>query len=145
MRVAEAMSRVVLTVGPSHTLRQAAQAMARRGVGAAVVIDPEAHAPGILTERDVLRAVGAGLDPETEPVAQHLTAELVLATPEWSLDRAAEAMIAGGFRHLLVMDAGGDGGRALRPRHRPLLDGGGSAGRGAALRGRELRRAPRSG
>ena len=46
MHVREGMSEVVLTVGPDHTLRQAAEAMCRRNVGAAVVIDPEEQGPG---------------------------------------------------------------------------------------------------
>ena len=54
MQVREGMSTVVLTVGPGHTLRQAAAQMAERGVGAAVVIDPDGMGPGIITERDVL-------------------------------------------------------------------------------------------
>ena len=54
MQVREGMSTVVLTVGPGHTLRQAAAQMAERSVGAAVVLDPEAMGPGIITERDIL-------------------------------------------------------------------------------------------
>lgn len=104
MQVRNAMSTVVLTVGPDHTLRQAACLMDERKVGAAVVIDPEAPGPGILTERDVLAAVAAGEDPENERVADHLTANLVFASPEWSLEQAAAAMVKGGFRHLIVVD-----------------------------------------
>jgi CBS domain-containing protein len=104
MQVRDGMSGVVLTVGPSHTLRDAARAMAERRVGAAVVIDPDQPGPGILTERDVLDAVGAGQDPDRERVADHLSANLTFASPEWSLERAAEAMVRGGFRHLVVVD-----------------------------------------
>src|ERR1700729_243138 len=64
MQVRDGMSQVVLTIGPSHTLRDAARLMSERRVGAAVVIDPEAGGPGILTERDVLRSVVASQDPE---------------------------------------------------------------------------------
>ena len=106
MQVREGMSTVVLTVGPGHTLRQAATAMADRGVGAAVVNDPEMPGPGIITERDVLISIGRGQDPETERVADHLTADLVLAAPDWSLEQAAAAMVRGGFRHLVVIDSG---------------------------------------
>ena len=105
MQVREGMSTVVLTVGPGHTLRQAATAMANRGVGAAVVHDPEAPGPGIITERDVLISIGRGQDPEAERVADHLTAELVLAAPDWSLEQAAAAMVRGGFRHLVVVES----------------------------------------
>jgi CBS domain-containing protein len=106
MHVRDGMSKVVLTVGPGHTLRQAAELMAKRGVGAAVVVDPEAGGPGILTERDILVSVARGQDPETERVSDHLTAELVFAAPDWSLEEAAVAMVRGGFRHLVVIEAG---------------------------------------
>lgn len=103
MLVRDAMSPLVVEVGPGHTLRQAASLMAGRNVGAAVVMDPEGEGPGILTERDVLRAVAAGEDPERVLVASHVTTSVVYAEPSWSLDDAAAAMIGGGFRHLVVM------------------------------------------
>ncbi len=79
MHVREGMSEVVLTVGPGHTLREAAGAMCRRQVGAAVVLDPEAPGPGVITERDVLLSLGAGEDPDAERVADHLTSNLTFA------------------------------------------------------------------
>jgi CBS domain-containing protein len=106
MQVREGMSTVVLTVGPGHTLRQAAAQMAERGVGAAVVNDPDGMGPGIITERDVLISIAKGQDPDQERVADHLTSELVFAAPDWSLEQAAVAMVRGGFRHLVVMDRG---------------------------------------
>jgi CBS domain-containing protein len=104
MFVREGMSEVVVTVGPGHSLHEAAAAMCSRNVGAAVVIDPDAPGPGVLTERDILHAVGAGQDPEKELVADHLKQSLVFAHPDWSLERAAQAMVRGGFRHLIVVD-----------------------------------------
>jgi CBS domain-containing protein len=106
MQVREGMTDTVLTVGPGHTLRDAAQLMAERKVGAAIVLDPEQPGPGILTERDVLESLGKGQDPDTEKVGDHLSANLTFATPEWSLEQAAEAMVKGGFRHLIVVDGG---------------------------------------
>lgn len=106
MHVRDGMTKVVLTVGPYHTLREAARLMAERRVGAAVVIDPDSPGPGIVTERDVLDAVGAGQDVDAERVADHLTADIVFAAPGWSLEEAAVAMVRGGFRHLVVTDAG---------------------------------------
>jgi CBS domain-containing protein len=106
MEVREGMSSVVLTIGPSHTLRDAARAMAERKVGAAVVLDPEQPGPGIITERDILDSVGAGQSPDGERVADHLSSNLTFAEPGWSLERAAEAMVRGGFRHLVVVDGG---------------------------------------
>ena len=106
MQVSNGMSKVVLTVGPCHTLHEAARAMAERGVGAAVVVDPDQPGPGILTERDILDSLGAGQDPTQELVSAHLSADLVFASPDWSLERAAEEMVRGGFRHLVVIDGG---------------------------------------
>jgi CBS domain-containing protein len=106
MQVHEGMSRTVLTVGPGHTLRAVARLMSERHVGAAVVMDPDGHGPGIITERDILVAVGAGQDPAGEPVADHLTRDVVFAAPDWSLEDAAAAMVRGGFRHLIVLEHG---------------------------------------
>ena len=78
--------------------------MWRRKVGAAVVIDPDLPGPGVITERDVLRSVAQGENPDEELVAEHLTANLTFAAPDWSLEDAAAAMIRGGFRHLVVVD-----------------------------------------
>jgi CBS domain-containing protein len=106
MQVRDGMSDVVLTVGPGHTLREAAAAMCQRNVGAAVVLDPDAPGPGVITERDVLMAVGSGQDPDTELVSDHLTSNLTFASPEWSLEQAAVAMVRGRFRHLIVVEGG---------------------------------------
>jgi CBS domain-containing protein len=106
MQVREGMTSVVLTVGPGHSLREAACRMAERKVGAAVVVDPDGQGPGIVTERDVLLSLGSGQDPDAEKVCDHLTTDLVAAEPGWSLERAAREMIKGGFRHLVVIDAG---------------------------------------
>ena len=106
MQVRDGMSSVVLTVNPGHSLREAAGAMAERRVGAAVVMDPEQPGPGILTERDILQAIASGQDPDRERVADHLSAQLTFAAPDWSLEAAAEAMVRGGFRHLIVVDGG---------------------------------------
>ena len=106
MLVREGMTAVLLTVGPGHTLRQAAVAMCGRNVGAAVVLDPEAPGPGVITERDILRSVGSGQDPDRELVADHLTSKLTFASPDWSLEHAAETMVRGGFRHLVVVENG---------------------------------------
>lgn len=106
MLVRDAMTPVAVTVGPSHTLREAARAMAARRVGAAVVHDPDGQGVGIITERDVLVAVADNADPDIETVAAHLTGELVFAAPSWTLAQAADAMVRGGFRHLVVLDRG---------------------------------------
>lgn len=106
MQVRDAMTKSVLVVGPDHTIRQVARQMADRRVGSAVVHDPDAEGFGIMTERDILYAIGRGLDPDTERAANHLTWEVVYATPEWTLEDAAAAMVRGGFRHLVVLEGG---------------------------------------
>jgi CBS domain-containing protein len=106
MEVRTGMSTAVVTVSPGATLHDAARAMSERKVGAAVVIDPDQPGPGIITERDLLTSVGRGQDPNEELVRDHLSPELTFAAPEWSLERAAEAMVRGGFRHLVVVDGG---------------------------------------
>src|SRR5919199_3167667 len=104
MQVREAMSKAVVTVGPDHTLRQAAQLMSTRRTGSAIVVDPDSQGVGIITERDILNAIGSGLDPDSERVTTHLTWEVVYAGPSWTLEDAAAAMIRGGFRHLVVLE-----------------------------------------
>src|SRR5437899_1397956 len=106
MQVRDGMSQTVLTVGPGHTVQEAAALMSERKVGAAVVMDPEAPGPGIITERDILHSIGAGQDPASERVGDHLTSSLVFASPDWSLEEAAVAMVKGGFRHLIVVEGG---------------------------------------
>jgi CBS domain-containing protein len=104
MYVRDAMTKVVLSVGPDHTLRQSAQLMSARGVGSAVVVDPDGAGVGIITERDVLNAIGRGLDPDVERSAAHITWDVVYAGPSWTLTEAAAAMVRGGFRHLVVLE-----------------------------------------
>src|SRR5579859_6156969 len=104
LKVRDGMSRLVLTVGPTHTLRQVARMMSARHIGAAVVIDPEHAGIGILTERDILDSIAAGEDPDAELVAQHRTEHLVYASPDWTLEEAAAEMVRGGFRHLVVVE-----------------------------------------
>src|ERR1017187_5272914 len=104
MKVREGMSRLVLTIGPAHPWREAARLMSARRVGAAVVIDSEDAGIGILTERDILDSIGAGQDPDTEVAVHHRTEHVVFATPDWTLQRAAETMVQAGFRHLVVVE-----------------------------------------
>ena len=78
MYVRDAMTTVVLTAGPDHTLREAARRMTARGVGAAVVIDEQQAGPGIITERDILRSIGGDEAPDEERVSGHLTTDVIL-------------------------------------------------------------------
>jgi CBS domain-containing protein len=106
MEVREGMSKVVLTIGPGHTLREAATKMTEKGVGAAVVLDEDAPGPGILSERDLLTSIGRGQDPDSERVVDHMSDSVITATPDWSLERAATEMAQRRIRHLVIVDAG---------------------------------------
>jgi CBS domain-containing protein len=106
MEVREGMSKVVLTLGPGHTLRDAATRMTEKGIGAAVVIDEEYPGPRIISERDILTSLGQGQDPDAERVADHMSATLIAASPEWSLERAAMEMAQRHIRHLVVIERG---------------------------------------
>ena len=105
MKVEEGMSAQVLTIGPAHTLREAARMMAARRVGAAVIVAPDYEGVGILTERDILLSVAAGQSPDVEVAGDHCTQDLVFAARNWTLESAAAAMVRGGFRHLVVVES----------------------------------------
>jgi CBS domain-containing protein len=106
VNVRDAMTEDVLTITPGRTLRDVARFLSEHKVGAAVIMDPEQPGPGIVTERDLVRSLGAGEDPDRELVSEHLTSNAVFAEPDWPLEEAADAMARGGFRHLVVV---GDG------------------------------------
>jgi CBS domain-containing protein len=101
------MSTDLLVVGTAVTVAEAARLMLKRHVGAAVVVDERIPGPGIITERDVMRAVADGRDLEATPVEACMTFEARTATTNWDLDTAAEEMINGHFRHLLAVDEQG--------------------------------------
>src|ERR1043165_8719335 len=101
VKIRDGMSHLVLTIGPTHTLRQAGRMMSARRIGGAARIDPETACNGILARRGILDSVAAGEDPDAEMAAQHRTEDLTFASPDWTLEDAAAAMVKGGFRHLV--------------------------------------------
>jgi CBS domain-containing protein len=102
MEIRDLVVRDLVTVGPAHTLAQAAKLMSAKRVGSAIVLTDEA--PGILSERDVLRAVADGADPTVATVGDYMTWNAIVATSEWDTLEAARTMLEKGFRHLLVID-----------------------------------------
>ncbi len=104
MHVRHAMTTDVLVVGPHHTLVDAARVMLQRRVGAAIVVDADLAGPGILTERDVMRAVADGADLGRTLVSDYMTYDARTASAAWDLDTAATEMCRGNFRHLIVVD-----------------------------------------
>ncbi len=107
MNVQDVMSTDFLTVAPECTLREAARRMSERNVGAALLVDAAIGSyPGIITERDVLNAIAAGRDPESERVADSATLDIVTVSADASLEQAVEKMMECEFRHLLVVAHG---------------------------------------
>jgi CBS domain-containing protein len=100
--VADHMTREVLTITPDATLGEAAAKMTERAVGAVIVLEGGAVA-AILTERDVMKAVGAGQDGSAK-VADWMTRHPDTIEPGDTTDHAASLMIHGGFRHLPVVE-----------------------------------------
>ncbi len=102
--VADRMTRELLTIEPDAQLVEATRRMASRGVGAVVVLEGERLA-GILTERDLLKAVAGGLRPDAR-VSEWMTRHPETVESGDETDHAAALMIHGGFRHLPVVDEG---------------------------------------
>lgn len=105
--VADHMTRLLVAVGPGHTLAETAAMMAERNVGSAVIVDPGRPGVSIFTERDLLRALAAGVS-ETEPVGGYVTDEASTVGPDADLSDAARLMLDGSFRHLVVVDHRGE-------------------------------------
>ncbi len=100
--LADVMTRGVVAVERELRLREAAARMAERGIGAAIVLDGD-RLVGILTERDILRAVGSDLD-KSATVEDCMTRDPEFVEPSDTTDHAAALMIHGGFRHLPVVE-----------------------------------------
>ena len=117
----EHMSRDLLTVSPGDSLSEVAQRMVDRDVGAVLVMEGS-DLSGILTERDVLRAVAAGIEEKTV-VSDWMTRDPDTMAPDDTTQQAAVLMIHGGFRHLPLME-GGDvvGMLSIRDLMRVVLD-----------------------
>ncbi len=117
----EHMSRDLLSVSPGDSLSEVAQRMVDRDVGAVLVMDG-GELSGILTERDVLRAVAAGIEAETV-VADWMTRDPETMGPDDTTQHAAVLMIHGGFRHLPLVE-GSDvvGMLSIRDLMRVVLD-----------------------
>jgi CBS domain-containing protein len=106
-RILKEKGRDVLTTQPHRTLKEVAALLAERGVGAAVVSDAAMSVLGIVSERDIIRAIGAGAASALEePVSRHMTSRVTTVSESASIDHVMETMTAGRFRHLPVVEHG---------------------------------------
>jgi CBS domain-containing protein len=101
--IADLMTREVVTVAPEDTLGEAAAKMTEKGIGAVVVSD-FGRIIGILSERDIMRAVADRIHSSEARVREWMTADPITATTETSIEEAGRTMLEHGFRHLPVIE-----------------------------------------
>ena len=104
--VADLMTKDVLTVEPSDTIGEAAEKMQEANVGAVVVVEDMVRVVGIVTERDLLRAVAQRARAAEARVRQWMTENPLTVEPETTVDEAAQIMFDRNFRHLPVVKDG---------------------------------------
>ena len=104
--LAEVMTKDVLSVEPSDTIGEAAEKMQAANVGAVVVLEDMVRVVGIVTERDLLRAVAQRARPAEARVRQWMTLDPVTIEPETTIEDAARIMFDHNFRHLPVVKDG---------------------------------------
>lgn len=105
MKVADVMTKASITESPSDSLKAAASLMWAQQTGSLVVMDGS-DLLGIITERDLMKAVARALDPEEATVREHMTADVLTVTTDTPLYEAARLMAARWIRHLPVLDDG---------------------------------------
>ena len=105
--VAEVMNRNVLAVDPTASIGEAAEKMIEAGVGAVVVMEDMARIVGIVTERDLMRAVAQRARAAEARVRQWMTESVVTIEPDTEIKDAAKMMFENNFRHLPVVNKDG--------------------------------------
>ena len=105
MRVADIMTNASVTESPADSLRSAADTMWRQQTGSLLVMDGD-ELVGIITERDVMKAVAQGRDVDTTPVSDVMTKDVLTISPGTSAHEAARHMAARWIRHLPVIEDG---------------------------------------
>jgi CBS domain-containing protein len=103
MQLKEIMRSDVVDVEPAATLQSAAQAM-REGKISSVLVTEDGYLIGILTERDMVKAVAEGIDTEVVHVRDYMTPTPVAVSPDTTVEEAVQIMMDKGFRHLPVVD-----------------------------------------
>jgi len=106
-RILKEKGRDVLTTQPHRTLQEVAAVLGVRGFGAVVVADAAGHVLGILSERDIVRAVGElGAESLSDPVSKHMTARVSTVSEETTINDVMQTMTNGRFRHMPVVEDG---------------------------------------
>ncbi|RDI74218.1 CBS domain-containing protein [Gaiella occulta] len=105
-RIADVMRPDFIEVAPEDTLGEVAERMTAKNVGAVVVKD-HGTLIGILTERDLLKAMAARVHSSEARVRQWMTEDPVTTTSDSDVEEAAQVMLEHGFRHLPVLDGNG--------------------------------------
>ena len=101
------MTQATLSDAPDDTLAEASAKMWQQQTGSLLIMEDQ-KLIGIVTERDVLRTVGEGLDPKAVSLRDVMTADVVTVGSDLSIREAARIMFDKWFRHLPVVDAGGE-------------------------------------
>ncbi|KAB0266642.1 CBS domain-containing protein [Microvirga brassicacearum] len=97
----------VVAIAPDRTLGEAARMLTDRRIGAVLVRDGEHPVTGIISERDIVRAISAhGADALDQPLSRFMTAKVVTCTSATSINDVMEAMTNGKFRHVPVVEGG---------------------------------------
>lgn len=106
-RILTAKGHDVTTTQPHRTLQETAALLAEKGIGAVVVTGGDGEVLGILSERDIIRAIGRhGVGALQEAVSKFMTSKVVTARMDEPIDHIMEQMTAGRFRHLPVIHNG---------------------------------------
>lgn len=106
MLVKELVGGEVLSIAPEVSIAEAARAMHANDVGALAVVDEYSELEGIITERDLVKAMAAGDDPEATPTRNWMTEYPDTFGPEMDVSEAADWMLATGYRHIPIIDQG---------------------------------------
>ncbi len=96
-----------IEVWPDTTIRDVAELFARDGIGAALVRGAEGSISGVISERDLVRALAEGADPDTERAGDYMTFDVEFAHHELPVAGVADVMLRDGIRHLPVEDDDG--------------------------------------
>jgi CBS domain-containing protein len=103
VEVSEVMTKEVVTVGPHYNVADVASLMDAKGIGSVIVLEEE-RVLGILTERDILKVIGAGEEPKNVAAHEALHGDLYTITPDASIEDAASQMTQARVRHLPVIE-----------------------------------------